>query len=417
MKNNKRFLKLLVGVSTLCTMFFCSLGSQEIFAMSEKQITNFSEWMRKIPDSRTLAQMSIPGTHDSGTFKLQDPIKVTWAKTQELDFRNQMESGVRLFDIRGRVTDDNTIVLHHGPIYLHVTLHQFINEAKNFLKSNPSETIIMSLKEEYEPMPGAKDSFADTFEKNYFRDSIFLKKEGNITLGDARGKIVLLRRYTGSKMTGGYSNFWWGDNQKFTSTTNGNVKVTVQDKYDVKSNEKKEAIRNMINDTAAHTSDSNNIHINFTSLSSGGTAWSSPYYFASSLNSETATDIRRNNLLYPGTKAGWVIMDYVGERWSPLLSSQVINANFSNSSKNKRPIFFEHVDAKGENLTDVPHSVWNDEISSIILQPGTIITLYEHSDYSGDALTLTNNSHSPILWNLTDYNFNDKMSAYEWRTL
>ncbi|BAR87680.1 1-phosphatidylinositol phosphodiesterase (plasmid) [Bacillus thuringiensis serovar tolworthi] len=40
-----------------------------------------SDWMRKIPDSWTLAQISIPGTHDSGTFKLKDPIKVTWAKT------------------------------------------------------------------------------------------------------------------------------------------------------------------------------------------------------------------------------------------------------------------------------------------------------------------------------------------------
>ena len=49
-------------------------------------------------------------------------------------------------DIRGRLTDDNTIVLHHGPLYLYVTLHEFINEAKQFLKDNPSETIIMSLK-------------------------------------------------------------------------------------------------------------------------------------------------------------------------------------------------------------------------------------------------------------------------------
>ncbi|PFN52281.1 1-phosphatidylinositol phosphodiesterase [Bacillus thuringiensis] len=414
MKNAKRFSKLLVGVCTLFTILFSSLGTQETFAISEKQNINFSEWMSKIPNSRTLAQMSIPGTHDSGTFKLKDPIKVTWAKTQDFDFRYQMDHGARFFDIRGRVTDDNTIVLHHGSMYLYVTLHQFINEAKNFLKSNPSETIIMSLKEEYEPMPGAKDSFVDTFEKNYFKDPIFLKKEGNLTLGEARGKIVLLKRYSGGKMTGGYGNFRWPDNTTFTSTINGNVKVTVQDKYDVKYDEKKIAINNMLKDTAAKASDPNHIHINFTSLSSGGTAWSSPYYFASKLNSPTAAKIRLENLKNLGTKAGWVIMDYLEAKGNPKLYEEIIRANFRNSPSNE-PRFFEHINGEGINLTGLPHSIWNDQVSSILLQPRTEITIYDHSNYTGDRCTITNPGSLPKLYNLTNYNFNDKMSSYKWK--
>ncbi len=238
--------------------------------------------------------------------------------------------GVRFFDIRGRVTDDNTIVLHHGSIYLYVTLHQFINTAKRFLKDHPSETIIMSLKEEYKAMPGAKDTFVDTFENRYFKDSIFLKKEGNITMGDARGKIVLLRRYAGGKMKGGYGNFWWSDNQTFTSTTNGNIKVTVQDQYDVKEKQKKEAINNMLIATAANDLDPNHIHINFTSLSSGGTKWSSPFYFASRLNSWTAEIVKKS-----GRKAGWIIMDYVGDEWNPKLYWDVIDTNFNLSNRYK----------------------------------------------------------------------------------
>ncbi len=42
-------------------------------------------------------------------------------------------------------------------------------------------------------MKGAESSFSNTFEKSYFVDPIFLKTEGNIKLGDARGKIVLLK--------------------------------------------------------------------------------------------------------------------------------------------------------------------------------------------------------------------------------
>ncbi|MEB8676911.1 phosphatidylinositol-specific phospholipase C domain-containing protein [Bacillus cereus] len=283
-----------------------------------------SDWMRKIPDSWTLAQLSIPGTHDSGTFKLSNGlINRIWAKTQDRNFTEQMLMGVRFFDIRGRVTDDNTIVLHHGNIYLEVTLHQFINTAKKFLKDHPSETIIMSLKEEYKAMPGAEDTFVDTFEKRYFKDSIFLKKEGNITMGNARGKIVLLRRYAGGKMTGGYRDFWWADNKTFTSTTNGNIKVTVQDQYDVKKDVKKDAINNMLIDSVANSHNPNHIHINFTSVSSGGTDWSSPKHFASILNSWTAENVKKLR-----AKAGWVIMDYVGDEWNPKLYWDVIDTNF-----------------------------------------------------------------------------------------
>ena len=55
-------------------------------------------------------------------------------------------------------------------------------------------------------MKGAEDSFSSTFEKIFCR-SYFLKTEGNIKLGDARGKIVLLKRYSGSNEPGGYNNF------------------------------------------------------------------------------------------------------------------------------------------------------------------------------------------------------------------
>lgn len=409
--------KVIASICFFFTMLF-SLGGVHLtsLAASEQNNINLSEWMREIPNSRALAEISIPGTHDSGTFRLEDPIKSVWAKTQENDFRSQMDQGVRFFDIRGRVTDDNTIVLHHGPVYLYVTLQQFINEAKEFLKSHPSETIIMSLKEEYESMPGAKESFARTFENKYFGDSIFLKTEGNITLGDSRGKIVLLRRYFGSTMTGGYKNFAWKDNATFTSMTNGNVKITVQDKYNVNYEEKKAAIDSMLKETALNKDNPNHIHINFTSLSSGGTAWSSPYYYASYLNSITAAKVRLEHLKNLETKAGWIIMDYIGDRWNPKLHEEIIRSNFRNLPTDE-PHLFEHIDGEGIDFTYLPHSQWNDQVSSILLKPYTEITIYEHSNFTGNSVTIANTTGSAQLFNLTSYNFNDKMSAYTWKLI
>ena len=325
MNNKKKFLK-----SFLCTgiIGISMLGStcNTAFAdISEKQLENWSKWMQPIPDETPLSRISIPGTHDSGTFRLQDPVKQVWGMTQEHDFRYQMDHGVRIFDMRGRLTEDDTIVLHHGSIYLYVTLHQFINEAKTFLKENPSETIIMSLKKEYEDMEGAKDTFINTFEKNYFDDPIFLKTEGNIKLGDARGKIVLLRRYVGSNETGGYPNFYWPDNKQFTSDITNDLKVTVQDKYNVGYDEKLESIKSTIDQANEGNQDPNHIYINFTSLSSGGTAWNSPYYYASYLNPEVAKYIKQKS----PQRVGWIIQDYIGDKWSPALYQEIIKSNKS----------------------------------------------------------------------------------------
>ncbi|KFM95033.1 1-phosphatidylinositol phosphodiesterase [Bacillus clarus] len=323
MKNNKKLLKFLLCASTFCTTIFCSIGTMSAYAISETQLENWPKWMQAIPDNTPLGRISIPGTHDSGTFKLQDPIKQVWAMTQEEDFSYQMDHGIRFFDIRGRLTDDNTIVLHHGPIYLYVTLHQFINEASKFLRDNPSETIIMSLKKEYDDMSGAKGSFVETFEEDYFQNPIFLKTDGNITLGDARGKIVLLRRYSGSTVTGGYNNFSWPDNTEFESNIDENLNVSVQDKYKASYYPKLDAVKSMLGKADDNAQNLNHIYINFTSLSSGGTAWNSPYYYASYMNAEVANYIQQKN----PKRVGWVIQDYVGDRWSPKLHEAVIRTN------------------------------------------------------------------------------------------
>ncbi|EMA6342901.1 phosphatidylinositol-specific phospholipase C domain-containing protein [Bacillus cytotoxicus] len=325
MKNRKNILKSALYAS----IFFMSMmGSPSVTAfadISDEKLENWPKWMQAIPDDTPLAQISIPGTHDSGTFRLQDPVKQVWGMTQEHDFRYQMNHGARIFDIRGRLTDDNTIVLHHGPIYLYVTLQQFINEAKNFLEENPSETIIMSLKKEYDDMDGAEDTFVNTFETKYFDDPIFLKTEGNIKLGDARGKLVLVRRYVGSKMTGGYQNFYWPDNKQFNSAITYNLNVTVQDKYNVGYDEKIESIKSMIDQANENSQNINRIYMNFISLSSGGTAWSSPYYYASYLNPEVAQYIKQKD----PKRVGWIIQDYLGDKWSPALYQEIIKTNKS----------------------------------------------------------------------------------------
>lgn len=103
-------------------------------------------WMSKLDESKHLTEINMPGSHDSGSFTLTDPVKSVWAKTQGKDYLTQMKSGVRFFDIRGRASADNMISVHHGMVYLHHELGKFLDDAKYYLSAYPNETIVMSMK-------------------------------------------------------------------------------------------------------------------------------------------------------------------------------------------------------------------------------------------------------------------------------
>ena len=85
----------------------------------------------------------------------------------------------------------------------------------------------------------------------------------------------------------------------------------------------------------------------------------------------------------------------------------------------KNLALYEHVYGKGEDYiaTKAPHARWNDQVSSVRLPPQSTISLYEHSNYTGDALVINNYSTFPQMYNLDFRGFNDKMSSYRMTTL
>ena len=119
-------------------------------------------WMSKLDESKHLTEINMPGSHDSGSFTLTDPVKSVWAKTQGKDYLTQMKSGVRFFDIRGRASADNMISVHHGMVYLHHELGKFLDDAKYYLSAYPNETIVMSMKKDYD----SDSKVTKTFEEN-----------------------------------------------------------------------------------------------------------------------------------------------------------------------------------------------------------------------------------------------------------
>ena len=218
-----------------------------------------SSWMTSLPDNSSLNALSIPGTHDSGA--RFEPVSGT-AKCQNLTIAQQLEAGIRFLDIRCRHID-NAFAIHHGSIYQNMNFDDVLVACRNFLNSHPGECIVMSVKEEYDPSNNTR-TFEQTFD-TYVQNYAAIWSTGSTvpTLGQVRGKIVLLRRFSASTTPKGIDATSWADNTTFT-INNGNASLKIQDQYVVPDNNTK---WNNINTllTEASTQNPAILYINFTS--------------------------------------------------------------------------------------------------------------------------------------------------------
>ncbi|WP_407481768.1 phosphatidylinositol-specific phospholipase C [Elizabethkingia meningoseptica] len=217
-------------------------------------------WMSGLQDQVSLAKISVPGTHDSGA-TIEIPSNSGTAKTQNLSIREQLNIGVRFLDIRCRHID-NAFTIHHGPIYQNINFDDVLNACYAFLESHPTETIIMSVKEEHNPSNVSR-SFEKTFD-SYVQKNPSKWDLGNTipTLGEVRGKIKLLRRFPADDKPKGIEATSWSDNTTFEINTPARIKI--QDNYKVDNNDNKWIqIQTVLNEAKA-TTDAR-LFVNFTS--------------------------------------------------------------------------------------------------------------------------------------------------------
>ncbi|HPG51809.1 MAG TPA: phosphatidylinositol-specific phospholipase C domain-containing protein [Spirochaetota bacterium] len=140
-------------------------------------------WVEGQDNTKLLSEISIPGTHDSGA--RYEPIAGT-AKCQNLTISDQLNNGIRFLDIRCRHID-NAFAIHHGSIYQHLNFDDVLNACFGFMGSHPGETIIMSVKEEYNSANISR-SFEETFLAYYRKNpSGWYLGESVPALGDVRG--------------------------------------------------------------------------------------------------------------------------------------------------------------------------------------------------------------------------------------
>ncbi|CAI8707703.1 phosphatidylinositol-specific phospholipase C [Chryseobacterium sp. IT-36CA2] len=270
----KRMTAITLGVVTASIFFSCSNDSLIERDSNENNLASFAKnnnraslapiemnsWMSGLQDNISLSKISIPGTHDSGA-RVDTPVVSGTAKTQNLSIAEQLNAGVRFLDIRCRHID-NSFAIHHGAIYQNLNFDDVLNACYTFLNSHPSETIIMSVKEEYDASNTTR-SFEQTFDSYVQKNPSKWDLGSNIpTLGAVRGKIKLLRRFSAGT-TKGINASPWADNTTFDINNSG-VQLKVQDYYKVTNNDDKwNGISSLLNEAKNDTN--GKLFVNFTS--------------------------------------------------------------------------------------------------------------------------------------------------------
>ncbi len=227
-------------------------NQSRIQAAATYSLTN---WMGSLNSTLTLAQITIPGTHDSGarfeTFS-------GTAKCQNLTIAEQLAAGTRFLDIRCRHIG-NAFTIHHGSVYQNINFDDVLNACFTFLNSNPTETILMSVKEEYNSSNITR-TFEQTFDAYVQKNPTKWSLNSTIpTLSTVQGKIVLLRRFSASTTPKGINATSWADNATFTTGS-----LSVQDKYKVSNTDTKWTdITQQL--TAAKNGSTSVLYLNFSS--------------------------------------------------------------------------------------------------------------------------------------------------------
>ena len=180
---------LILGLCTIVCTILCAL-----FAMLPIQTTKANcpvSWMINLNDNAKIQTLSIPGTHDSGA--LHSIFDVS-GKCQDLSIEQQLNVGVRFFDLRLQNVGDKMQIVHSF-VDQRLTFASVMQSLDNFLKEHPSEFLIISIKKDADDKNSTKE-----FEQLLLEELVFLKNADFRTtlpknVGEARGKMFFISRY------------------------------------------------------------------------------------------------------------------------------------------------------------------------------------------------------------------------------
>lgn len=292
-------------------------------------------WITKLRDDVFVHQLSIPGTHDSGTGEgFMSAFFDSFARTQDVSMQEQWDSGIRAFDLRPTAVQtaagERYLKIYHGIVETKVRFDEALRLLCKQVTDNPGEFAIVVMRHETD---GEKSGLGTLWEE--LVDSCLNAEEfsgklvafrNSLKVGDMRGKVLVLSRdkYLNNKrLVGGYITNWShssdiADQKKAIINCKGIIKTSplyVQDFYDCTGDRlptKLESMKTMFQEAGKALSRTTGTRVWAINHASGYTKSASV-----SGNRENAASTHQVALDFlsscePGTPTGIVMMDFAG---------------------------------------------------------------------------------------------------------
>lgn len=373
-----------VGVSRLALPIQIDPSHKKILNLPNLPSPISNNWITPLDDNIYVSQLSIPGTHDAATGNGFDGaiIKIVgsqFGQTQTFSLAQQWKLGIRCFDLRpaeynGGVQNYHGLLRTNSSFY--DTLKMISDQLVSEIYKDEFAIILMRHESEIDDLPlvgedqtNWKTLVSEVFQtiKNEYGNDIFVDFKPDLTIGECRGKILVLSRneYDNGPL-GGYIT-GWGHDSDFSKQQGGQIRGTsstgtlfVQDFYNMSAEgaqEKKlNSIKTMLNfSKTLHTDDNHKntwvinhlsgytetikINLLVTKIDTGlsttdGYRANSAYNNDDFYNLITATDWKGST--------GIVLMDFIGTRnsgnytvYGDILTQAIIDNNYKYVMKRK----------------------------------------------------------------------------------
>ena len=147
-------------------------------------------WMTGLPDTLRVCRVSIPGTHDSGTWGVWFPMR-HYARTQSMDLAEQWDAGIRFFDLRPKLEGDR-LKIYHGPANCHISFEESLLILKQKIEENPTEFCIV-MTNSAGGGQAAVDMTMDII-SSVIPSHMLAPFRSNMTVADMRGRVLFIHR-------------------------------------------------------------------------------------------------------------------------------------------------------------------------------------------------------------------------------
>ncbi|KAJ4394977.1 hypothetical protein N0V91_011143 [Didymella pomorum] len=208
-------------------------------------INDTANWTKSLPDDRSIFHILLPGTHDSAAHGADVARISTQCQSEEFwRMQDQLDRGIRAFDLRFKI-DGDSVISQHGGVNLGYSASEIriFEDIANWLLAHPREFCVAKVRGDSTTLYAVERYY------NRHRACFWNEKRWPNNVGEARGKCIILSegfvpRENEQPITGllGEQNpgdYLWGDNIKDQRIRIAGKTVQVQDNYELKTHKAK----------------------------------------------------------------------------------------------------------------------------------------------------------------------------------